>query len=117
MPSPHAFSAAEAAEAEASIAKALADCTKDHAGRPIIYTILRSVAASGLSRQITPLVVINGLPVSLAHDYAKTSRHFPQHALGRFTIRVYGGGMDMGFQLASQVAYAGGVKDFHHEWL
>lgn len=91
--------------------------------KPTIYTILRSVSASGMSRDISLLYVkgkeIYHLNYSIAHALGDrlVSRN------GSDAIRVHGCGMDMGFHLVynlSSLLYAGedraGYK-ISHRWL
>jgi hypothetical protein len=91
--------------------------------KPMIYTILRHVSASGMSRDIS-LIYIKGnsvyhLNYSVAHALGDrlVSRN------GSDAIRVHGTGMDMGFHLVyslSSVLYAGQDRAGYvlsHRWL
>jgi hypothetical protein len=83
--------------------------------RPIVYTILRSVSASGMTRHIS--LVIAGIGVDGKPDIHDITYHAAQamgdklqERNGHRTIRVNGCGMDMGFHLVynlSSVLFAG----------
>src|SRR5690349_7420785 len=70
-----------------------------------VYTILRSVSRSGMSRVITPLVLTPDGPRYLTHTVGTllglTSKRGFQDGL-----RIDGGGMDMGFHLVNSLSYA-----------
>jgi hypothetical protein len=69
-----------------------------------VYTILRHVSRSGMSRSISAVVVEDGEPVVI--DY------LVRHALGltfdrtNGGLKVQGGGMDMGFHVVYSLSYA-----------
>ena len=67
----------------------------------IVYTMLRSVSKSGMSRQISLFIVRDGelqnitQRVAVALGYTVTDKN----SGGNWAIRVQGTGMDMGFHL------------------
>ena len=89
-----------------------------------IYTILRHVSPSGMSRDISVLG-------TWINDQGKVSFIHPNHAVskvlgwtlktknGSDTIRVGGCGMDMGYHLAHSLSYAlyGDGYALNHQWL
>ncbi len=85
-----------------------------------VYTILRNVSRSGMSRDI-------GLVVMQQDDSGKPYFIHPNHAvsvvlglsLKRDAVRVGGCGMDMGFHIASSLSRALYGDDYaiKHEWL
>lgn len=93
----------------------------DHS--PVIYTILRHVSASGLSREISLIYVKNNdiynitYSAGIALDYPLSDKH------GHRAIKVQGGGMDLGFHLVyslSSVLYAERERAGYvisHRWL
>jgi hypothetical protein len=110
-------------EQEKERAKALIlDLLDTGADRPTIYTILRKVSASGMSREISLKVIKGGEVYDITYSAGvlldmKLSNN-PNNAL-----RVSGVGMDMGFHLAyslASVLFKGeeraGYK-IRHEWL
>jgi len=85
-----------------------------------VYTILRNVSRSGMSRDIGIIALVIG-------DNGKAYMMHPNHAtsvvlgltLKRDCVRVGGGGMDMGYHVAhslSQALYGDGYA-LKHEWL
>jgi hypothetical protein len=80
-----------------------------------IYTIIRSISRSGMSRRLSVIVFRDNEPFSL--DWA-VSRAL-DYPLRRVVegIRVDGCGMDMGYHVASSIASAVGVKDWKHRWI
>jgi len=88
-----------------------------------VYTVLRSVSSSGMTRTIS-LLVANG-------DKVEDITYYAAHALesklvernGSRAISVHGAGMDMGFHLVyslSSVLYAGQDRAGYvlsHRWL
>jgi hypothetical protein len=86
----------------------------------IIYTVLRSVSKSGLSRSISFYVVDNNkeiininyyISVLLGYKFDKT--HF-----GLIGLKVKGGGMDMGFHVVHTLLRELGITGkISHRWL
>lgn len=91
--------------------------------KPMIYTILRHVSASGMSRDISLLYVKGNNIYHLNYSVACALGDRLVSRNGSDAIRVHGTGMDMGFHLVyslSSVLYAGedraGYK-LSHRWL
>lgn len=83
---------------------------------PEIYTILRSVSASGMSREISVSVVLAGKLICIDHHVANVlGLHF-----GKRGLKVTGCGMDMGFHVVYNLFLALGASwDQHsprHVW-
>ena len=77
---------------------------------PNVYTILRSVSSSGMSRHISLKIVHKGELIDITYLAARVLGDKLSEKLGHNTIRVNGCGMDMGFHLTynlSSVLYAG----------
>lgn len=91
--------AGERAAAAAELSKVLAECQREN-GRPTLYFIVRSVAASGMSRVFSVYVIDQFGPrgldylISTACEYTRTAEGF----------RIGGCGMDMRFAVADSVA-------------
>jgi len=66
---------------------------------PTIYTVLRHVSSSGMSRDISLKTVENGELVDITFTAAQALGDKSKHKDGRSVIRVSGCGMDMGFHL------------------
>lgn len=121
------FTKEQQAESRQAIAKALANGAKDSGGRVIIYTVMLSVSKSGMTRHIKPIVIVDNVPVSLAWDYARSGGKLAAEYFGRWTVKVQGCGMDMGYHLAGHIAQLGAdptsppenrkIIEFRHEWL
>jgi hypothetical protein len=78
--------------------------------KPNVYTILRSVSASGMSRHISLKIVHKGELIDITYLTARVLGDKVGDKFGCNTIRVNGCGMDMGFHLTynlSSVLYAG----------
>jgi hypothetical protein len=78
--------------------------------KPNVYTILRSVSASGMSRHISLKIVHKGELIDITYLTARVLGDKVSDKFGFNTIRVNGCGMDMGFHLTynlSSVLYAG----------
>lgn len=80
----------------------------DQATNRTIYTVLKHVSSSGMTRIIDAMIMLDDQPVSVAHIYATaTGDSFDS----RGGVKMSGTGMDMGFALAyniSRFAYPGG---------
>lgn len=77
---------------------------------PNVYTILRSVSSSGMSRHISLKIAHKGEIIDITYLAARVMGDKLSEKLGHNTIRVNGCGMDMGFHLTynlSSVLYAG----------
>ncbi len=67
-----------------------------------VYTILRHVSQSGMSRQISPVVIKDGIPDDISWEVAKLGiwkRKYPHDSL-----TVGGCGMDMGFHVVYEMS-------------
>lgn len=67
-----------------------------------VYTVLRHVSQSGMTRAISPIVVIDGKPADISWLLAKVGFKFNQRYGG---ITVRGAGMDMGFHLVYTLSH------------
>lgn len=70
-----------------------------------VYTILRSVSRSGMSRVITPLVIHNGEPHPLSYSVGLVLGEKVRQGFNDGLV-IAGGGMDMGFHLVNSLSYA-----------
>lgn len=70
-----------------------------------VYTILRSVSRSGMTRIITPLVIQNGEPVNLTWRVGKVLGWGIRHGF-QDGIKCDGCGSDMGHDLVHSLSYA-----------
>ena len=78
--------------------------------KPNVYTILRSVSSSGMSRHISLKIVHRGELIDITYLAARVMGDKLSEKLGHNTIRVNGCGMDMGWHLVynlSSTIYAG----------
>jgi hypothetical protein len=78
--------------------------------RPIVYTVLRSVSSSGMTRHISLKVARGGDIFDITYLAAEAMGDKLSDKNGHNTIRVNGCGMDMGFHLVyslASVLYAG----------
>ena len=90
--------------------------------RPTVYTVLRHVSQSGMSRDISLFIVEDNRLRNITYKVAIALGEKPKDKNGRRVIRVNGCGMDMGFHLVyslSSVLYTNedraGYK-LSHEW-
>jgi hypothetical protein len=77
---------------------------------PNVYTILRSVSSSGMSRHISLKIVHKGELIDITYLASRVMGDKLSDKNGFNTIRVNGTGMDMGFHITynlSSVLYAG----------
>lgn len=91
-----------------------------------IYTILRSVSSSGMSRCIS-IICINPDEAGTGTRWISHPNYAVSKVLGlslvtkngTASVRVNGCGMDMGFHLANSLGYAlyGDGYALKHEWL
>lgn len=99
-----ALAALEKSESIETLRKLLADDPK-----PVIYTVLRHVSSSGMSRDISLIYIKNGEPYHINYSAAKAAGDRLVSRNGHDAIRVHGCGMDMGFHIVyglSSVLYA-----------
>ena len=76
-------------------------------GSPVIYTFLRHVSKSGMSRDISLKIVDgDGTLRDITYTAALTLGYKPKDRHGSRVIRVGGCGMDMGFHLVYSVSHA-----------
>lgn len=62
-----------------------------------VYTVLRHVSASGMSRTIDVFIVRKGAPIRLSHLIAAVTGYgFDRDRIG---VKMSGAGMDMGFEI------------------
>lgn len=87
-------------EARARLRELLEQSPKRGNGRPLIYTVLRHVSQSGMSRDISlKLVDENGVLRDITYTAALALGEKVKDRHGAWVIRVGGCGMDMGFHL------------------
>lgn len=67
--------------------------------KPLIYTVLRHVSASGMSRDISLKTVQDGEIIDITYTAAEALGEKVKEKNGQRVIRVGGTGMDMGFHL------------------
>lgn len=92
--------------------------------RPTIYTILRHVSASGMSRDISAFTIDkSGEKINLTYTISEALSEKCRISNGFNAIRVQGCGMDMGFSLVYSVICEIYKADgdfnssrIHHEW-
>lgn len=86
-----------------------------------VYTVLRHVSQSGMTRWISAFVIIDNQPVYLDYliteltSFRSDNRLYPRHD----GVKVGGAGMDMGFHLVYTLAHAvyGDGYALNHRWL
>lgn len=69
-----------------------------------VYTILRRVSASGMSRAISLKIIHNGELIDITYTAAQALGEKVIEVNGQNAIRVQGCGMDMGFHLVYNLA-------------
>lgn len=98
---------AERDEARATLRELVEQSQKRRDGSPVIYTFLRHVSKSGMSRDITLKIVDgDGTLRDITYTAALAIGEKPRDNYGRRVIRVHGCGMDMGFHLVYSVSHA-----------
>lgn len=98
---------AERDEARATLREFVERSQKRRDGSPVIYTFLRHVSKSGMSRDITLKIVDgDGTLRDITYTAALAIGEKPRDNYGRRVIRVHGCGMDMGFHLVYSVSHA-----------
>lgn len=87
----------------------------------LVYTQVRHVSASGMSRDISLYAVVNGRIQSLTYYAANILGWRLVERDGYRAIRVNGLGMDMGYHLVESLAFAlyglEGRSNLRQEWL
>jgi hypothetical protein len=86
-------------------AEALADLRELCPPGTTVYTILRSVSRSGMSRTITPVLLTPDGPRYLTHSVGLVLGLTAKRGFND-ALRIDGGGMDMGFHLVNSLSYA-----------
>lgn len=80
-----------------------------------VYTILRHVSKSGMSRDISVIIIKDNSPLNITYHVSEIlNLHIKNNG-----VRVYGVGMDMGFNLVynlSYVLFKDGYK-LRHKWI
>jgi hypothetical protein len=90
--------------------------------KPKVYTVLRHVSSSGLSKDISLKTVQDGQIIDITYYVAKAIGDTLKERNGQRAIRVTGGGMDLGYHLVhslSTVLYFGQDRAGYalsHEW-
>lgn len=93
--------------------------------KPRVYTVLRSVSSSGMSRDITLMLVDNeGDLVDITYSVAIVLGMTPRDKNGKRVLRVGGCGVDAGFQTVwnlSHTLFGDGMTEragyiLRHEW-
>lgn len=89
--------------------------------RPVIYTSLRSVSSSGMTRQISLGVVNDGEYYDITYLAAGVLGESLHETNGSRSIRVNGAGMDMGFHLVYNLSLSlygrDGGYTLKHRWI
>lgn len=89
--------------------------------RPTVWTSLKHVSSSGMSRDMKALTVIEGEIVDITWHVAHASgvaRLAERN--GQRVVRIHGCGMDMGFHLVHSLSYGlyeGDGYQLRHEWI
>ena len=83
-----------------------------------VYTILRHVSRSGLSRRLDALIIKDNEPRFISALIAAICDHYPFYGVGE-GIRVDGVGMDVGSALVYDLSYKlfGNGYALRHRWL
>jgi hypothetical protein len=88
--------------------KAIEDLKKILKEGDLVYTVLRSVSRSGMSRQISVMVPVlsrDGKPVIQdITGYVQDALDYKANKKGAYALVVGGCGMDMGFHVVYQLA-------------
>lgn len=91
--------------------------------RPTLYTSLKHVSSSGISREMKVLLADGGEIVDVTWYAGKLGVGTLKERNGQRVIRVNGGGMDMGFHVVysiSAMLYGyeeRGAYTIRHEWI
>jgi hypothetical protein len=91
--------------------------------KPTLYTNLKSVSSSGMSRDMKVLAVVDGEIVDVTYYVGKLDIGTIKERNGQRVIRVGGCGMDMGFHVVytvSAILYGyedRGAYTIRHEWI
>ena len=71
---------------------------------PKVYTVLRHVSSSGLSKDISLKTVHDGQIIDITYYTAKAIGDTLKERNGQRAIRVTGGGMDLGYHLVHSLS-------------
>jgi len=91
--------------------------------KPTLYTNLKSVSSSGMSRDMKVLAAVEGEIVDVTYYVGKLDIGTIKERNGQRVIRVGGCGMDMGFHVVytvSAILYGyeeRGAYTIRHEWI
>lgn len=91
--------------------------------KPTLYTSLKHVSSSGMSRDMKVLVALDGQILDVTYYVGKLDIGTLKERNGQRVIRVGGCGMDMGFHVVytvSAVLYGyedRGAYTIRHEWI
>lgn len=92
--------------------------------RPTVWTILKHVSTSGMSRDLKCVTQYEGRVVDVTWYVGKASGVATlKERNGQRVLRVHGAGMDMGFHVVYSLAYglypesSNRGYDISHEWL
>jgi hypothetical protein len=91
--------------------------------KPTLYTNLKSVSSSGMSRDMKVLAAVEGEIVDVTYYVGKLDIGTIKERNGQRVIRVGGCGMDMGFHVVysvSSMLYGyeeRGAYTIRHEWI
>ena len=80
-----------------------------------VWTVLRHVSSSGMTRDISPVIVVDGKPVDISYWVNQLGIGTQGRNGG---VRLGGAGMDMGFHLVYSLSYSlyqGGFDCLTHE--
>lgn len=112
------FTKAEQQESRDALCDLLGKATQRN-GKPVIYTVLRSISASGMTRRISAYVIVDGVPEGLSWDYDRAHGRMADDKSSHWANKVGGCGMDMGFHLAGNIAATAGLNHgaFIQEWI
>lgn len=83
-----------------------------------VYLVLRRVAPSGMSRNISPLAIVNGEPRDISRHVLAVGVGYKPRGNGD-GVRMAGAGMDMGFSLVYDLAHTlyGDGYALTHQWV
>lgn len=84
-----------------------------------VYTIVRKVSRSGMQRQISLVVFVDGRPIHPNYAASIVLGERIKRGGMKDALVVNGCGMDMGFHLVNSLEHALGYKfgSLRHEWL
>ena len=110
-------------EQERGSARAYLLSILERQAKPTLYTNLKSVSSSGMSRDMKVLAVVESEIVDITYYVGKLDIGTIKERNGQRVIRVGGCGMDMGFHVVysvSSMLYGyeeRGAYTIRHEWI